>query len=464
VSAPAPVSLSRQGLPGPVLELCERLARAGYRAWIVGGSVRDSLLAQLRGDRTVAGWLAKDWDLATDATPEQVIPLFRRVIPTGIEHGTVTVLLGGIQLELTTLRADRSYSDGRRPEHIDFVTSIDEDLARRDFTVNAIAFEPVTETLIDPFDGFIDLRARRLRAVGEAARRFAEDGLRVLRAARLVATLEFELEAETARAITPSLDTYQRVSAERIREEWNKAFLARAPSRAFDVMHEHGLLAITAPDLDALDEVLAPGARHAGPSALSVALARTDRSPREPELRLAALLRDLATEPSRSAALADALLAQLRYSNAERKQITHLVRNPLPPLDELASGPSLRRWLRRITPEQHARACTLERAHRLALGEPDAELRALDAFEKRAADELAQNPPLSLSALAVDGKQLMSHAGFRPGRQIGVALEALLDQVLDAPESNRADHLLERARALQAENPTPTSQHEREKR
>ena len=220
----AQLRLSRSGLPRPLLELCERLEQAGYRAWVVGGSVRDSLLAQLRGEATEQGWRAKDWDLATDATPEQVLPLFRRVIPTGIEHGTVTVLLGGLTFELTTLRADRSYSDGRRPEQIDFVQSIDEDLARRDFTVNAIAFEPTTETLIDPFDGLADLRARKLRAVGEPAQRFAEDGLRVLRAARLVATLEFELEEQTARAITPSLDTYRRVSAERIREEWNKAF------------------------------------------------------------------------------------------------------------------------------------------------------------------------------------------------------------------------------------------------
>jgi tRNA nucleotidyltransferase (CCA-adding enzyme) len=157
-----------------VVSLCERLGKAGFRAWVVGGSVRDSLMSQLSGESAPDTWHAKDWDLATDATPEQVKPLFRRVIPTGIEHGTVTVLLEGLSLEVTTLRAEREYRDGRRPDQIEFVQSIDEDLARRDFTVNALAFEPQTQALIDPFGGVADLQARRLRAVplrrGRAAR------------------------------------------------------------------------------------------------------------------------------------------------------------------------------------------------------------------------------------------------------------------------------------------------------
>lgn len=426
-----------------MLALCERLDQAGYRAWVVGGSVRDSLIAQIFDGAEPESWRAKDWDLATDATPEQVTPLFRKVIPTGVDHGTVTVLLHGHELEVTTLRAERSYADGRRPDHVDFVRSIDEDLARRDFTVNAIAFEPRTEALVDPFGGLADLRARRLRAVGEAARRFAEDGLRVLRAARLVATLEFELDPDTARAIAPSLDTYRRVSAERIRDEWNKALLAREPSRAFRVMHEHGLLAITAPELTAL----------ASGGALALALARGDRCEREIELRLAALLRELHAEPPRAAEVADALLARLRYSNAERKLVTHLVRHPVPPRRELEAPASVRRWLRRIGPEQHPLACRLERAHLAAAGAGDDALRALGEFEQRARDELAREPPLSLSALAIDGKRLMADAGYRPGRQLGVVLEALLERVLDDPTENEPARLLEHARAMAGQSP-----------
>jgi len=444
-SAGTPV-LRRSGLPRGVLELCERLSAAGYRAWVVGGSVRDSLLAQLRGETTNAGWHAKDWDLATDALPGQVTPLFRRVIPTGIEHGTVTVLLAGLSLELTTLRAERSYSDGRRPEQIDFVTSIDEDLARRDFTVNAVAFEPQTEQLIDPFAGLADLQARRLRAVGEAAQRFAEDGLRVLRAARLSATLEFELDPDTAAAIRPSLATYRRVSAERVRDEWQKALGAREPSRAYAVMHEHGLLEITAPELTALaDASLEPGSDR-----LALALARVDRCPPQAELRLAALTRELHEQPAHAAELADALLTRLRYSNAERKLVSHLVRFPVPPRAELTSGPELRRWLQRIGPELHPLACQLERADLLARGAPKDMLTVFADFEGRAAAELAQDPPLSIGALAVDGKALMAEAGYQPGREIGTTLQALLELVLDDPAQNTREVLLEAARRLRA--------------
>jgi tRNA nucleotidyltransferase (CCA-adding enzyme) len=153
-----------------VLDLCQRLSHGGHHAWLVGGCVRDSLLSQLAGESSAGTWHANDWDLATDATPEQVTSLFRRVIPTGIDHGTVTVILHDVPLEVTTLRADGGYADGRRPDQIDFVKSIEEDLARRDFTINAIAFEPDTERLIDPFDGVADLKRRRLSAVGEASR------------------------------------------------------------------------------------------------------------------------------------------------------------------------------------------------------------------------------------------------------------------------------------------------------
>jgi tRNA nucleotidyltransferase (CCA-adding enzyme) len=176
-----------------------------------------------------------------------------------------------------------------------------------------------------------------------------------------------------------------------------------------------------------------------------------DLSPRDPELRLAALLRDLHAEPARAADVADALLVRLRYSNNERKHVTLLIRHPLPPRGELASDPSVRRWLRRIGPENHAEACQLERVHLRALEAPEAELAELEAFEQRAAAELAKNPPLSLSALAIDGKQLMARAGLRPGRHIGIILEALLERVLDDPAENDAERLLEHARSMQTE-------------
>jgi tRNA nucleotidyltransferase (CCA-adding enzyme) len=445
------LSLGRAGLPAALLELCQRLRGAEHRAWLVGGCVRDSLRAQLDGPAESGSWRAKDWDLATDATPSQVMHLFRRVIPTGVDHGTVTVLLPGMQVEVTTLRTELGYADGRRPDQVDFVSSIEEDLARRDFTVNAIAFEPQTEALIDPFDGLEDLRSRRLRAVGDPARRFAEDGLRVLRAARFVATLEFELEPSTAQAIGPSLGSYRQVSAERIRDEWNKALGARAPSRAFRVMQQHGLLAITAPELDAL------ATRPSGAEPLlSLALRRSDLCTARVELRLAALLRDLGDDGARSAVLADALLVRLRYSNAERKAVGHSLRFRELPLDAEPSDADLRRWLRDVGADAYPELCNLERADLLAReqapgaapGGPATRLAALTQLERRAALELERKPALALADLAIDGKQLMAALAMPPGPHLGKLLAALLDQVIEQPELNTREALIERARGL----------------
>jgi tRNA nucleotidyltransferase (CCA-adding enzyme) len=327
---------------------------------------------------------------------------------------------------------------------VGFVTSIDEDLARRDFTVNAIAFDPVSEQLIDPFGGLGDLQARRLRAVGEPSQRFAEDGLRVLRAARFVAALEFELDAATAQAIAPSLDTYRQVSAERIHDEWNKTLRARAPSRGFVIMYEHGLLEITAPELAAL----ATRTHPAGP-ALSLALRRVDLCPAQLELRLAALLCDLDASASRSAELADALLGRLRYANAERKTIGRLIRAQRLPLDPEPSDPELRRWLRDVGPDLYQGLVVLARAGLNAAGEGAAspETRAsLERLERRASEQLEQKAALSLSELAIDGKQLMRELDLRPGPHVGKMLAALLDAVLEDPALNTRERLLERAR------------------
>src|SRR4051812_26620405 len=180
----------RVEFPRDVTDLCARLAERGKRSWIVGGCVRDLLF----------GREVSDWDLATDARPDELMKIFPRAIPTGIEHGTVTVVIGKKHYEVTTLRGEAAYSDGRRPDAVHFVDDITADLARRDFTFNAIAIDPTTKVIIDPFDGRRDLEARVLRAVGNPIERFSEDGLRVLRAARFVATLEVTLDPATERA------------------------------------------------------------------------------------------------------------------------------------------------------------------------------------------------------------------------------------------------------------------------
>jgi tRNA nucleotidyltransferase (CCA-adding enzyme) len=449
-------------IPEDVRELCRRLKEGGHRSWIVGGCVRDELLyasepERERGHRT-------DWDIATSARPEQVKALFRRVIPTGIQHGTVTVLMKHGQYEVTTLRGETSYSDGRHPDAVYFVDDIKDDLARRDFTVNAIAFDPLEQRLIDPFDGQRDLAARLLRAVGEPAQRFAEDGLRVLRAARFVATLELALDPATARAIEPSLGSYRKVSAERIRDEWLKTMKARRPSLAFEVMREHGLLAISAPEL--LESVGCEQNRYHRFDVWGHAMSCLDHCPANPVLRVAALLHDVGKPRSRAfsdktsdftfyeherigAEIAEPMLERLRFSNEERARVVALVRHHLICYDDTWSDAAVRRWIRRVSGELLEDLYLLNDADIRGKGKPVADdLSRLAQLKEHVARVLAEGAALSVSELAIDGHALMQELGMKPGPELGRVLRALLEEVTEDPTLNERETLLERARKL----------------
>jgi tRNA nucleotidyltransferase (CCA-adding enzyme) len=450
-------------VPAEVRELCQRLKEAGHRSWIVGGCVRDELLRQERGGG--ATHAQNDWDIATSARPEQVQKLFRRVIPTGIQHGTVTVLMGkDAQYEVTTLRGETTYTDGRRPDAVYFVDDIKDDLARRDFTINAIAYDVLADMLIDPFDGAGDLKRQLLRAVGVASERFGEDGLRVLRGARFVATLELTLEEQTARAIEPSLDSYRKVSAERIRDEWMKTMKAKRPSRAFEIMKDHGLLAITAPEM--LESVGCEQNKYHAFDVWGHAMACLDAAPVAPVLRVAALLHDVGKPRSRAfsdktqdytfyeherigAEMVEPMLARLRFSNEERQHITALVRHHLVCYDESWSDSAVRRWIRRVTPELVPDLYLLNEADVRGKGRdcsPD--LAALEGLKAHVAKVLAAGAAFSIRDLAIDGRALMQELGMKPGPDLGRILKALLEEVVDDPSKNQREILLERAKAL----------------
>jgi tRNA nucleotidyltransferase (CCA-adding enzyme) len=451
-------------VPEDVRTISRTLAEAGFRSWIVGGCVRDELLLELSGGDGHGA--RNDWDIATSARPEQVQKLFRRVIPTGIQHGTVTIMLGKNGYEVTTLRGESSYSDGRRPDSVYFVDDIKDDLARRDFTVNAIAYDVITDRLIDPWDGVGDLRLRLLRAVGKPDERFAEDGLRVLRAARFVATLNLELEPATARAIQPSLDSYRKVSAERIRDEWMKTMKALRPSRAFDVMREHGLLAISAPEL--LESVGCEQNRFHSFDVWGHAMSCLDHCPPSAVLRVAGLLHDVGKPRSRAfsdkthdytfyeherigAEMADPMLARLRFSNEERQRIVALVRHHLICYDESWSDAAVRRWVRRVGPELLDDLYALNRADVLGKGRDVADdLAKSEALKAHVARVLAAGAALSTKDLAINGGDLMKELGLSPGPRIGDTLRTLLEEVVEDPTKNERDVLLERARELLA--------------
>jgi len=439
-------------VPRDVLELCERLRSRGKRGWIVGGCVRDRLLG-----RPVA-----DWDIATDARPKELLSIFPRAIPTGIEHGTVTVVKDGHHYEVTTLRGEGTYTDGRRPDWVEFVDDITRDLARRDFTVNAIALDPLDGKLIDPFDGRGDLERGVLRAVGDPRERFSEDGLRVLRAARFVATLELELDAATEAAIAPTLDTYRKVAAERVRDEWLKTMKARQPSRAFDVMLRTGILAITCPEL-----VEGVGMEQNKWHAYDVwrhGMECMDACQADPVLRIAAMLHDVGKPRTRAwsdktgdytfydhdrvgAEIAAPIVERLRFSNDERERIVALVRFHLFHYSDEWSDAAVRRWIRRVGAGRLADLYVLNQADVRAKGRDFApDLAALAALEAHVARVLAEGAALSTRDLKVNGRDLMSELGVKPGRIIGEILEALLDAVTTDPSSNEREPLLDLAR------------------
>ena len=394
--------------------LLAQLHAAGYKAYAVGGCVRDSLL----------GKAPADWDLCTSARPEQVLLLFgeERCIPTGLKHGTVTVRQGESFYEITTFRVEGAYSDGRHPDKVDFVADVTQDLARRDFTINAMAYNE-KEGLVDPFGGRADLAARQVRAVGDPARRFAEDSLRILRLYRFGAREEFSLDPATRAAALVLRDGLKKISAERILQEVSKLLLASRPGRWL----EPALMEIIFPALDPLGQ----------PGRFAACCAVIDAAPADLILRFAALLGSLGREGAGQA------LRSLRPSNELLKQVSELAAEwDFTPADSPAARRvQARHLLARLSPQQTARLAALGRAR---TGGPE-----WDALGETLETLTAENACCRIGQLAIGGQELQA-LGFGPGRTLGQALAALLEQVLDEKIPNEKAALLTAARALLA--------------
>ncbi|MDH3201547.1 MAG: HD domain-containing protein [Myxococcales bacterium] len=443
-----PSRILRQQIARPVLEICQELRKAGERAWVVGGCVRDTLL----------GEPVNDWDVATSALPGKVQQTFDKVIPTGIDHGTVTVLWKGSAYEVTTLRGEGAYSDGRRPDSVVFVGDIDQDLARRDFTVNAIAYDPVDGRVVDPFHGLVDMGAKVLRAVGDPKERFQEDGLRILRGARFVATLDFELEGATEAAFRGALDTYRKVSPERVREEWIKAMKARAPSRAFEVMRRTGILEVTYPEL--LEQVGCEQNQWHAYDVWDHTMRVLDESEADPSERMAALLHDVAKPRTRArsdktgdwtfyhhervgADMADRWLRDYRFSNQERELIVDLVRHHLICYGSEWTDAAVRRFIKRVGSDRVEALLRLGEADALGKGRNvEEELALLKELRSRIDEQIEQGGALTTQDLAIDGKDVMAHLEGGPGPVVGQVLRELLEQVIEDPSLNTRDKLM----------------------
>lgn len=413
--------------PASFLEIADRLEEEGFEAWAVGGAVRDELLGHVR----------KDWDLATNARPEEVRALFRRTVPLGLEHGTVGVIASdGQMFEVTTFRLDVE-TDGRHAV-VAFADRVEDDLARRDFTINALAWRPATNELQDPFGGRGDLESGRLRAVGDPARRFAEDHLRVLRGLRFAGRFGLACDPETDEALRDAVPLLPRLSAERVREELLKVLTGPAPAASLGLYADVGALNSWYPEL-------------AGHACRGTDWSRSLRSlecirPHRPLLRLVRMLRVIPDDGDAGATAVERLMLRLRFSKAETRRAGILYRHYLPLVHPADSSARLREWLAEVGRE-HAR--DLFRLHFADARAADSEegARGLALTWRRVHGELIAGSPLGLGDLAVNGDDLLQ-LGLPRGPLVGLMLDELLAQVLEAPELNNRVELLARAREL----------------
>jgi len=440
-------------IPTVVAEVIEVLRTNGQAAYLVGGSLRDLLL----------GRVPADWDLATDARPDRIVELF-----PGADYenrfGTVAVRHAGERFEITTFRRDHDYADFRRPHRVEFGDDIETDLARRDFTVNALAWggRPGTALgLIDLHHGLDDLRDRLLRAVGTPTERFGEDALRMVRAIRLSATLEFTIEPGTLSAIEARADLVQHLSGERIAAELEKLMAAPLPSAGLRPLESTGLLRWISPELAAqrgVPQDKVPGEDLWDHSRRAVDAAPVDR----PIVRLAALLHDVG-KPSTfadgrflghetvGAELATGLLARLRFPRSTTDRIVHLIRNHMFAYEPSWGDTAVRRFIAKIGQPALDELFELRRADNIGSGLPP-EAGGLAELRTRVAEQLAAAVALDRRDLAVGGDDLIAELDAEPGPRLGVVLDRLLDAVVEDPALNDRPTLLLLAQRLLAED------------
>ena len=445
-------------LPDSVRVILERLWSAGFEAYVVGGGLRDLLLG-----RDVA-----DWDVATAALPEETQALFRESTYEN-RFGTVVVRLDGAAYEVTTFRREHLYADHRRPGRVEFGVSVDEDLARRDFTINAIAWGGGESTgdsgagLHDPFGGEADLRAGRIRAVGRPDDRLAEDALRMLRAVRFAATLGFSIEARTLAAIRRHAALTADLSGERVQAELRRLLQAPRPSVGLALLADTGLLEARFPDLAAQRGV--PQNKVPGHDLWQHTMATVDAAdPARPAVRLAALLHDVGKpatlreghfpdHETEGARMAERILRDLAFPRHEIERVVALVAQHMFNYSAAWSDAAVRRFMRRVGVAAIDDLLALREADNVGSGLPADDGR-LAELRRRVAAELSARHALDLGELAVDGDDVRTALGIPAGPEIGRVLRVLLDRVVADPALNERERLLGLARRVHERAPT----------
>ncbi len=434
-------------IPENVKIILKALNSAGHEAYIVGGCVRDAILGRTPGD----------WDITTSAMPEEVKALFRRTVDTGIKHGTVTVLIGGEGYEVTTYRIDGEYEDGRHPKQVTFTRSLSEDLLRRDFTINAMAYHPGTG-LVDLFGGKEDLDARIIRAVGVPDDRFDEDALRILRAVRFSAQLDFGIEPATMKSIADHAENLRLISAERIRVELTKTLISDHPEK-FMTFHETGITSVLFPEFDQMLAMPQENPWHCcdvGRHTMKVVCG----VPADTVLRWTALLHDVGKlwtktideegkahfygHAKRSAEFAEGFLRDLKFDNHTIDMVCLFTRHHDAWFD--GSDKVTRKVISRVGKENFPALLMIARADAMAKSD-FAKAQLLPKYDTVAEGFrriIAADQCTSLKELAVNGGDLIK-AGIKPGKEMGELLQSLLTHVIDVPEDNVKEVLLELA-------------------
>lgn len=441
--------MTQINMPADANRIIHTLQQAGFEAYIVGGCVRDAIL----------GKEPEDWDITTSAKPEEVKALFRRTIDTGIAHGTVTVMFGKVGYEVTTYRVDGKYEDHRRPKEVTFTASLIEDMKRRDFTINAMAYND-EEGLVDHFDGIGDLKRHLIKCVGEPKERFDEDALRILRAVRFAAQLGFDIDEGTQEAVRNQAVFLKEISAERIRIELTKLLMSGHPEQ-LKAAYELGITAIVLPEFDRMMETSQNNLHHmynVGEHTLHVVA----KVPDTQTLRWAALLHDVAKPVTKTSDekgdhfyghnetgvdMAREILRRLKFDNATIDRVKRLVLWHDYGMGQIPSLRSFRKSLSKMGADLFDDYVYLKRADILAQSEymREEKLQNLETLKGYYRQIKEQQQCLSLKDLSVTGADLIEH-GMKPGKELGTVLQYLLECVLETPELNEKETLLELAK------------------
>ena len=448
---------SKVTAPAEIFEIAQIFETAQFECFLVGGAVRDQLL----------GLDAKDWDLTTNALPQQVIKLFSHVIPTGIKHGTVTVIFKGYHVEVTTYRIDGKYTDGRRPDNISFSPSISEDLKRRDFTINSIAFNLITKEIYDPNKGLDDLKKHSIRAIGVAEERFNEDALRAIRGCRFAAQLNFNVTHETLQGMIKTRHRIPELSKERIYEELMKMMGADKPSISFKLFRDTGILDIILPELSECIGIHQKGSHRYDVFEHSL-YACDGVSPEYRDVRIAALFHDIGKPGVRevtldgiptffnheklSEQLARKIMTRYRFPNKSINRICHLISNHMFHYEPHWTDSAVRRLIARVGVENLNALYHLRQGDIWGTATAERNNTRLDELKLRISQIMDQENAFSIKDLKINGSQLHSKGEIPKSRTMGVILEFLLEAVLDDPELNNEDKLLEMGISFYREN------------